>query len=63
MVYEYKCGSCQEVFELEWKDRDTIPEYATCPKCGERSPRKFSSFSFSFSPYLRELRNGNMVDY
>lgn len=63
MVYEYKCSVCGHILELEWKDRDTIPSYATCPKCDGRAPRKFSTFSFSFSPYLKELREGNMVDY
>ena len=62
-VYEYKCPSCGKVFEIDWEDRDSIPKELKCPDCGELSPRKFSSFQYSFSPYLRELREGNMVDY
>ena len=63
MIYEYKCPECGEVMELDWSNRTTIPSYVTCTSCGWRSPRKYSSFQFIFSPYLKEPREGNMVDY
>ena len=62
-IYEYKCPECGIISELEWKNRDTIPQEIICPACGIPAQRKFSSFQFGFSPYLKELREGNMVDY
>jgi putative FmdB family regulatory protein len=39
-AYEYACGACG-VFELS-RPIGTAPSAATCPICGERSPRRLS---------------------
>lgn len=62
MTYEYKCPNCGEKFELfsrTFKHPKTVP----CPKCRTDSPQVFSTFGFQFSPYLRELGEGTMLDY
>jgi len=61
--YEYKCPNCG-VIELKANIKDTIPSSIPCPKCGCTADRKYSKdFTFTFSPYLRELKEGNMLDY
>jgi len=62
-IYEYICPQCGKVSELEWKNRNCIPEHIICTSCGERSPRKFSTVSFSFSPYLKEIGEGKLLNY
>ena len=62
-IYEYRCPKCRLVFERSWQDMNSIPAIRLCPDCGEPSPKIYSNFSFGFSPYLRELREGNMLDY
>lgn len=61
-VYEYRCPSCGKVFEIT-RRVDDIPKESPCPDCGTPSPKIFSSFNFQFSPYLKELREGKMLDY
>jgi len=62
-IYEFKCLHCDKKFDVLWRV-DSIPGYHRCPDCGGLSPKQlFSYFNFQFSPYLKELREGNMVDY
>lgn len=60
--YEYHCPSCGKKFEVTRAMKDVKGE-EPCPDCNISSPRVFSTFQFTFSPYLQELREGNMVDY
>ena len=61
-IYEFKCPKCGNKFEILHRGQG-LPEYRKCPDCGQFSPRVFSTFSFQFSLYLRELGKGNMIDY
>ena len=45
--YDYKCGSCGEVFEVE-HPMGAHPK-VTCPKCGKRAERAFSPSGIVFS--------------
>jgi len=62
-VYEYICPNCGKRFEIFWKTTRSIPLNRRCPDCGTLSPKIYSPFNFQFSPYLKELREGNMLDY
>lgn len=65
-VYEYKCPSCKKVFEILWRSeglQEDMLEPHPCPYCGTLSPKIFSPFNFQFSPYLKELGEGRMVNY
>ena len=61
-IYEYKCVKCNKIFSLIKKMSDKLAR-DICPDCGDSCPRVFSTFGFAFSPYLQNIREGNMVDY
>ncbi len=61
-IFEYECPNCKKVFEILWRHHSTPMNWA-CPDCGIISPKVYSSFNFQFSPYLKELGEGNMVSY
>jgi len=62
-TYEYYCHRCELTFErvAPISERDK----QLCPRCQrpDSAKRKYQSTPFQFSPYLKELREGKMVDY
>lgn len=38
-IFEYKCESCGEEFELFFKPGEDIEKEAICPKCGSESKK------------------------
>ncbi|MBO4296632.1 MAG: zinc ribbon domain-containing protein [Desulfovibrio sp.] len=44
-IYEYKCPTCQKVFE-EWVHLSEMHDAVPCPDCGAASPRIMSETSF-----------------
>lgn len=47
-IYEYKCTSCGEKFELRRSMNDTSE--IRCPKCGDEKPKRvFSVFAMNSS--------------
>ena len=62
-VYDYFCQSCGKTFDklTTFDNRNLI----SCPDCGAKADRKLfhSDYSFYFSPYLKELKEGRMIDY
>ena len=45
--YDYRCTSCENVFEVEHRMSEH-PE-VTCPKCGKKAERVFSTSGIVFS--------------
>ena len=41
-IYEYKCQKCGEEFEL-LRNMSDSDKGITCPKCGEKSPKRVLS--------------------
>lgn len=62
-IYEYECPRCEEKFELLIRKIDEVNIHSgNCPKCGTLCDRVLSGeYSFTFSPFLQELREGNML--
>lgn len=45
--YDYRCTSCENVFEVEHRMSEH-PD-VTCPKCGKKAERVFSTSGIVFS--------------
>ena len=45
-IYEYYCPQCEERFELLCSVGD---DEVSCPQCGLKAERRFSSYHFTFS--------------
>jgi putative FmdB family regulatory protein len=61
-ILEFKCPKCGKVFEILWREKEILTSYK-CPGCGALSPRTFSKFNFQFSPFLKDLCGGTIMDY
>ncbi len=59
-VYEFKCPSCGNVFEIKRNIKD-MPQEFPCSECDTISPKILSKGSFQFSPFLKELGGTNML--
>lgn len=60
-LFEYKCPSCGKTTEVLMKYPDYRPDQYPCEHCGELADWVYSRFNFAFSPFLKELREGNMI--
>lgn len=61
-TYEFECPKCKERWEVTKPMKDSSRE-EFCPICHKAGLRIYHPISFTFSPYLKELRGGNMLDY
>lgn len=57
-IYEFVCMECDEVFE---RILSRMSDSQPCPVCGAGAKRKLSTFGFTFSQGLKELRSSAYI--